>query len=86
MGCGAHRFIIGQAVLGMFGYMTELDSVSIDDSMTCEFEVSGHDYETLLFALLDEFLFRFCVDDCMVCREINILEFDTTNWRIKVQG
>lgn len=30
-----------QAALAMFGYMTELDKVEIDEDMTCEFEVEG---------------------------------------------
>ena len=35
-----------------------------------EFEVEGHDLGSLLFALLDEFLFRFSADDFMVCRKV----------------
>ena len=30
----------------------------------------GHDLDTLLFALLDEFLFRFSADDYLVCKEV----------------
>jgi hypothetical protein len=30
-----------QAVLGMFGYITNLDRVEVDDAFTAEFEVSG---------------------------------------------
>jgi SHS2 domain-containing protein len=37
-----------QAVVGMFGYMTELEKVEIDESKTNIFEVEGHDYDSLL--------------------------------------
>lgn len=102
----------------MFGYMTELDKVDVDEDMTCEFEVEGErgpiyapvctstpfrihissasatrivwspgaDLLSLLYNLLDEFLFRFTADDCMVCKEVRVLEFDTDNGRMKVQA
>ena len=47
---------------------------------------AGADLLSLLYNLLDEFLFRFVADDCMVCREVKVLEFDTDNGRMKVQG
>eukprot|EP00053_Salpingoeca_punica_P004218 m.47918 g.47918 ORF g.47918 m.47918 type:complete len:190 (+) comp12682_c0_seq1:77-646(+) len=75
-----------QTVVAMFGYMTNLDQVEIDESLTSEFEVEGHDLLSLLYALLDEFLFRFSAEDNLVCKEVKILEFDQENFKIKVQG
>lgn len=46
----------------------------------------GADLLSLLYNLLDEFLFRFTADDCMVCKEVRVLEFDTDNGRMKVQA
>eukprot|EP00039_Didymoeca_costata_P012424 m.179534 g.179534 ORF g.179534 m.179534 type:complete len:151 (-) comp15478_c0_seq6:5925-6377(-) len=73
-----------QAVLGMFGYMTDIGSV--DEVTRIEFEVEGHDLESLLFALMDEFLFRFSTDDFTVCNKIHILNFDKEKFKIKVEG
>ncbi|EGD80736.1 archease [Salpingoeca rosetta] len=75
-----------QCVVAMFGYMTELDKVDIDTEKTSELEVSGTDLLSLLFALLDEFLFRFSAEDFLVCKRVEIVEFDTTNWKIRVRG
>ena len=47
---------------------------------------SGEDLLSLLFALLDEFLFRFSAEDFLVCKRVEIVEFDTENWKIKVRG
>lgn len=75
-----------QACIGMFGYMTELPKVVINEELTSTFEVEGHDLQSLLFALMDEFLFRFSAEDFMVCPEIKIVEFDRENFKIKVEG
>eukprot|EP00051_Salpingoeca_urceolata_P023307 m.392991 g.392991 ORF g.392991 m.392991 type:complete len:193 (-) comp20088_c7_seq1:88-666(-) len=75
-----------QAVVGMFGYITELDGVDIDPQQAIEFEVEGHDHLSLLFALMDEFLFRFCAEEEVVCKRVCIQEFDTENFKIKVRG
>eukprot|EP00041_Stephanoeca_diplocostata_P005138 m.56837 g.56837 ORF g.56837 m.56837 type:complete len:202 (+) comp15596_c0_seq2:98-703(+) len=75
-----------QAVLGMFGYMTELKHVEIDDTATMEFEAEGHDMLSLLFNLMDEFLFRFVTEPFVVCSQIKILEFNREDFKIRVQG
>ena len=64
--------------MGMFGYMTELDTVQEEHvfPITAEGDVpvcthmythitvipAGHDLESLLYNYLDEFLFNFCAD------------------------
>lgn len=62
--------------MGMFGYMTELDTVQEERvfAIAAEGDVpvcaqhtlppipAGHDLESLLYNYLDEFLFNFCAD------------------------
>jgi SHS2 domain-containing protein len=44
--------------VAMFGYITELDKVDEDESMEVNVEASGHDMDSLLYSLMDEFLFQ----------------------------
>ena len=46
----------------MFNYMTDLSMVDADEALACDISVSGHDLHTLLFAYMDEMLFRFSTD------------------------
>ena len=41
---------------------------------------------SLLYALLDEFLFRFSAEDNLVCREIEIVTMDLEAFKITVRG
>jgi hypothetical protein len=83
--------------------MTELDKITIDESLTSEFKVEGnttqpwpilaltdlqpgHDLMSLLYALLDEFLFRFSAEDNLICREIEIVTMDLEAFKITVRG
>jgi SHS2 domain-containing protein len=84
-------------VEAMFGYMTELDTV--DATETREYQVQGtlistprsnadapgHDLQSLLYALMDEFLFIFSTE-LFVVKRVTITEFDTTNFRITATG
>jgi len=74
-----------QAVVGMFGYMTDLDTIDIDDSLSCLVEVEGHDLESLLFNFMDEFLFQFSTE-LIVSKEVEIVEFDQANFKITANG
>lgn len=38
------------------------------------------------YAMLDEFLFRFSTDDCVVCCEAKVLSIDRDTWTLKVRG
>eukprot|EP00036_Acanthoecidae_sp_10tr_P000894 CAMPEP_0182934972 /NCGR_PEP_ID=MMETSP0105_2-20130417/37209_1 /TAXON_ID=81532 ORGANISM="Acanthoeca-like sp., Strain 10tr" /NCGR_SAMPLE_ID=MMETSP0105_2 /ASSEMBLY_ACC=CAM_ASM_000205 /LENGTH=225 /DNA_ID=CAMNT_0025073907 /DNA_START=138 /DNA_END=815 /DNA_ORIENTATION=- len=75
-----------QVVVAMFGYMTELDKVVEDPAHTTEVEVDGHDLDSLLFALLDEFLFQFVTEPFVACKRVKIVEFDQKAFKIKAQG
>lgn len=74
------------SAIAMFGYMTELSSVSIDESMSFEFEAKGHDMQSLLYAFLDEMLFAFSTEPFMCCRDVRITHFDRVNFKITAVG
>eukprot|EP00095_Tigriopus_kingsejongensis_P005502 snap_masked-scaffold619_size123246-processed-gene-0.21 protein:Tk05502 transcript:snap_masked-scaffold619_size123246-processed-gene-0.21-mRNA-1 annotation:"hypothetical protein BRAFLDRAFT_113776" len=63
-----------QTALGMFGYMTELDT--IEEQKTHEIEVSGHDLESTLYNFLDEWLFHFSAEPFFIPFKVNITEWE----------
>lgn len=69
----------------MFGYMCELDKVECQKDVEVLVEAEGHDMQSLLFKLLDEFLYQFCVD-FVVCKNIKIVELDKQNFKLKAKG
>ena len=73
-----------ECCVGMFGYMTDLRTVESKDTFSLEAE--GQDLESLLFHFLDEWLYAFCVEPFFTPNEINILEFDDVNFKIKCEG
>ena len=73
-----------QCCLAMFGYMTELEYVV--PSETQEVTTEGDDLLSLLFHLLDEFLFLFSADPFFVPREVKITHLDTENFKITAEG
>lgn len=73
-----------QAAVGMFGYMTEIDTVEIQT--TEDIEAEGHDMLSLLFHFLDEFLFVFSAEPFFIASKVKILEFDKENFKIKARG
>ena len=52
--------------MAMFGYMTEIEKVDIEESQ--EIEAQGEDMLSLLFHLLDEFLFLFSAEPFFIAR------------------
>lgn len=71
------------AVVGMFGYMTELQE--IDGFLEMQIEVEAHDWESLLFTFMDECLYAFH-SESFVMKEVSIVDFDTTNFKICAVG
>lgn len=69
----------------MFNYMTDLSLVEADDALTAEFTVSGHDMHTLLFAYMDEMLFRFCTDQFCITG-VEVLSLDRTAFSLTVRA
>eukprot|EP00930_Biecheleria_cincta_P037555 TRINITY_DN2579_c1_g1_i1.p1 TRINITY_DN2579_c1_g1~~TRINITY_DN2579_c1_g1_i1.p1 ORF type:complete len:459 (+),score=106.75 TRINITY_DN2579_c1_g1_i1:53-1378(+) len=72
-----------QVVVGMFNYMTPLDSVELHSMV--EVEAKGHDLLDLLFHLLDEFLYMFGTE-MVICRRVDIVSFDEEKLYIKARG
>ena len=65
-------------VIAMFGYMTSLDKVHIDEEFSQKVgttKVEGHDLQSLVFNFLDEWLFIFHSTHLIV-KEINITFLD----------
>jgi len=73
-----------QCVVAMFGYMTEIEKVDIVEPQ--EIEAQGHDLLSLLFHLLDEFLFLFSAEPFFIARKVVITEFDRDNFKIRATG
>ncbi|EIE27514.1 DUF101-domain-containing protein [Coccomyxa subellipsoidea C-169] len=71
------------AGLGMYNYMTPL--TEIVPSCTWDFEVEGHDEQSLLYNFLDELLFVFSTD-LLVCCELEVLHLDRETWKIRACG
>ncbi|XP_051494043.1 protein archease isoform X2 [Apus apus] len=55
-----------QCVMAMFGYMTDTETVEPVD--TVEVEAEGHDMLSLLFHLLDEWLYKFSANEFFIPR------------------
>nr|SVE75504.1 EOG090X0IKX [Daphnia dolichocephala] len=73
-----------QCTQAMFGYMTEIDKVEILDKH--EIEAQGEDLQSLLFHLLDEFLFLFSAEPFFIPRKVKITEFDRVSFKISAVG
>ncbi|KAL6061669.1 Protein archease [Balamuthia mandrillaris] len=75
-----------EAATAMFAYMTELETVEIQNQDSpCVVEAEGHDLESLLFSFLDEFLFVFA-SEYLLSKQVTIVEWDKENFRIKAEG
>jgi SHS2 domain-containing protein len=72
-------------VVAMFGYITELGQVDESDELDVQVEATGHDMDSLLYSLMDEFLFQFCTE-YSVCKRVEIVTFDRENWKIVARG
>ena len=68
----------------MFGYMTDLNTVEESDQV--EIEVEAEELEPLLFQFLDDFLYNFSAEPFIVCKRVQITEFDREKMKIKAIG
>ena len=55
-----------QVTMAMFAYVTDISTVSIESHM--DVEVEGLDMLSLLYQMMDEFLFNFCADPFFIPR------------------
>ncbi|NXG41375.1 ARCH archease, partial [Psilopogon haemacephalus] len=73
-----------QCVMAMFGYMTDTETVEPVD--TVEVEAEGHDMLSLLFHLLDEWLYKFSANDFFIPREVKVLHIDRMQFKVRSIG
>ena len=75
----------------MFGYITSLDSISINNTQSIEHGLDikgeGHDMHSLIYSYLDEWLFNFH-DTGFIPKQVEISELQRsdTTWRIVSSG
>ncbi|XP_025017534.1 protein archease-like isoform X2 [Tetranychus urticae] len=72
-----------QAAVAMSAYMTDIKSVSIDKVV--EIQVQGEDMLSLLYQFLDEVLFLFNAEPNLICKKVEIVEFDQEEFTIKAR-
>jgi len=79
------REALEQAVVAMFGYITELPTVEMTSML--EVTAEAEDLEGLLFHLLDEFLYSFSAEPNFVARKVTIVQFDRAPvYRVRARG
>ena len=72
-----------QAAVGMYGIMTEIETV--DPLQEEDIEANGHDIDSLFFNFLDECLFVFCAEPYLCACVVEITEFDEQSFSIKAK-
>ena len=87
-------YALSNLVICMFGYMTSLESISINSAVSLEIGSNivgeGHDLHSLIYSFLDEWLYIFH-DTNFVPKEVTISEFHRNNhnnnvWKIVSSG
>ena len=69
----------------MFGYMTELETVTIDEAHSRAVQASGHDIVSLVFNFLDELLYRFHSEG-LVVTDIKVVQLDTSGDKFYIKA
>lgn len=70
-----------QCGMAMFGYMTDLEYVTVQ---TCyQIEVTADDLEGLLYRFLDELLFLFSAEPYLICRRLEVTKFNQNPFEIE---
>mmetsp|Transcript_11935 Transcript_11935/g.24402 ORF Transcript_11935/g.24402 Transcript_11935/m.24402 type:complete len:229 (-) Transcript_11935:24-710(-) len=80
---------LSSLVVSMFGYMTDLNLVTPTDSGPTsggrEIVVKGHDLHTMVFTLLDEWLYRFH-NEGFVAGEVEVYDVDEVKGECRTKG
>lgn len=77
---------LAQQIVAMAGYMTEIGTVEErKDCAALEVEASGDDVQSLVFALMDEFLFRFSTE-LFIWRSVEVTSIDRNSWTATAVG
>ncbi|GFH46887.1 protein archease-like [Chaetoceros tenuissimus] len=78
-----------QLVIAMFGYMTTLEKIEIDNEYSIQVasnvHAEGHDLESLVFNYLDDWLFLFHTT-FFIPKEVTVSNIDMTNFSIQSSG
>ena len=73
-----------RVTVAMFGYMTEIEKVETKRKKIVVTKGTT-DLKSLLYKLMDEFLYLFCTEG-FTARELRIIEFDRKNLTIRAEG
>ncbi|KAL7461566.1 hypothetical protein ACHAXS_001985 [Conticribra weissflogii] len=80
---------LGNLAISMFGYITSLESVFINERESLEnggeIIAQGHNEPSLVYSFLDEWLYNFH-DTGFVAKDIRIIEYNASLWRMKSCG
>uniref|UniRef100_A0A0N5C8I9 Archease domain-containing protein n=1 Tax=Strongyloides papillosus TaxID=174720 RepID=A0A0N5C8I9_STREA len=74
-----------QTIIAMFAYMSG-DISEIENCYTFDVTATGHDMKTLLFNLLNNFLYSFTTEPYFIPRVVKVIEFDRNEFKIVVRG
>ncbi|CAF1443178.1 unnamed protein product [Adineta steineri] len=74
-----------QVVMGMFGYMTDIEGIENRDMKQIDIRAEG-DLQNLLYKFLSEWLEIYGTEDYFVARKIEIILFDRNELRIIARG
>ncbi|CEF65676.1 Protein archease [Strongyloides ratti] len=74
-----------QTIMSMFAYMSG-DISEIENCYTFDVTATGHDMKTLLFNLLNNFLYNFTTEPYFIPKIVKVLEFDRNEFKIVVRG
>ena len=77
---------LGQIIKCMFNYMTNINMIQIDNDMSANVATNiiaqAHDWKSLLFSFMDEWLFVFH-DTGFIVKEIDIVHIDRERFTIR---
>ena len=77
---------LAQQVVAMAGYMTDISTVQERDGCEAlEVEASGDDLHSVIFALMDEFLFRFSTE-FYIWKRVEVLSIDRKSWTARAMA
>uniref|UniRef100_A0A0N5A1N7 Archease domain-containing protein n=1 Tax=Parastrongyloides trichosuri TaxID=131310 RepID=A0A0N5A1N7_PARTI len=74
-----------QTIIAMFGYISG-DINEIQCLYSYDIKATGHDMNSLLFNVLDNFLYNFTTEPFFIPRRVKVIEFDRENFSITVRG
>lgn len=73
------KVAFGAAAVGMFGYMVEMEDFGVELARTVT--ATGHDWQSMFFAFLDECLYVFHTEALVMCR-VAVQSINTETWKV----